>query len=634
MKKQLTLILIMLFSLAVSVQSQDLTSKNKKARNEYLKGLDAYNGYEYDKAEKFFKNAIAYDGKFIEPYIMLGTMYEEQKKYNEAIKYYELSLVIDEDFFPNTFLIVGRLQLKLGLYEDALKNFSKLAARNDVKIGIKAQAEQAVKQCEFAIDQMANPKPFKPVAMSSAINSEHSEYMPALTADESMIIFTRLIPSNKTTDGMQEDFFYSVKTGDTWSVAQPMDKTLNTDNNEGAHSISPDGKAFYFTACNREGGKGSCDLYLSRLNNGRWDYPVNLRVLNSKAWDSQPSIGPDGRTIYFASARDGNVDLYTSTFVDGRWSTPVALPSNINTTGSEMSPFIHPDGQTLYFCSDGHLGMGGFDIFMTRKIGLNEWSDPVNIGYPINTHRDEAFLFVSASGKNAYFASDISGDSGMDIYTFELYEEARPVAVTYLKGIVRDKETSKPLKASFELYDLEDGELITAATADEMGSFLVCIPTDKDYGLNVNHEGYLFYSEHFSLSGNHSQVDPFIKNIDLQPLSEKGTVVLKNIFFDTDKYILKSESFVELNKLYELMKTNPSLKIEIGGHTDNTGGTEYNRILSENRAKAVYDFLIEKGIESSRMSYKGYGETQPIDTNDTEEGRANNRRTEFKVIEQ
>jgi len=634
MKKRLALLIIMVFSLAVSAQPQDLTSKNKKARKEYFDGRDAYNGYEYDKAEKHFKNAIAYDGKFIEPYIMLGTIYEEQARYTEAIKYYELSLVIDEDFFPNTFLIVGRLQLKLGLYEDALRNFSKLAARDDITVGVKAQAEQAVEQCEFAIDQIANPKPFNPVSMGNAINSEHSEYMPALTADESMIIFTRLIPSELTRDGMQEDFYYSIKTGDTWSVAQPMGKTLNSDNNEGAHTISPDGQAFYFTACNREGGKGSCDLYLSTPYKGGWDYPVNLKVLNSKAWDSQPSIGPDGRTIYFTSARGGDMDLYVSTFKDGRWSTPVALPSNINTGRSEMSPFIHPDGQTLYFCSDGHLGMGGFDIFVTRKIGLNEWSDPVNIGYPINTHRDEAFLFVSASGEKAYFASDIKGDSGMDIYTFELYEDARPVAVSYLKGVVRDIDTKQPLKASFELYNLETGELITASKADESGSFLVCIPTDKDYGLNVSHDGYLFYSENFSLSGNNTKVDPVTKNIDLQPISDQGTVVLKNIFFDTDEYVLKPESFVELNKLYELMVANASLKIEIGGHTDNTGGKDHNRVLSENRAKAVYDYLINKGIDAGRMSYKGYGDTRPIDTNATEEGRANNRRTEFKVIEQ
>lgn len=635
MKRFVFIIAILVFSASAFAQPTKLTSKNKKARKEYYNGMDSYNAYEYTDAEKEFKNAITYDPEFIEPYIMLGTMYQELRRYTEAIQYYEKSLALDEDFFPNTFLICGRLQLKLGLYEDAKVNFDKLAARDDVKIGIKSQAEHGSKTCDFAIDQIAHPKPFEYESMGDAINTEHSEYSPALTADESMIIFTRLIPSDLTADGMQEDFFYSRKVGDTWTKAIPMGNTLNSANNEGAHTISPDGQAFYFTACNREGGKGSCDLYLSKPYKGGWDYPINLKVLNSPSWDSQPSIGPDGRTIYFASARGGNMDIYTSYFGDnGRWSTPVPLPSNINTDRSEMAPFIHPDGQTLYFTSDGHLGMGGFDIFISRKTGLNTWSDPINIGYPINSHRDEAFLFVSASGETAYFASDINGGTGMDIYTFPLYEEARPVAVTYLKGVVRDKENNNPLEASFELYELETGELITAATADENGSFLLCIPTDKDYGLSVSHTDYLFYSENFSLSGNHSKIDPVTKNILLQPISDKGTVVLKNIFFDTDKYELKSESFVELNKLYELMKTNTSLKIEIGGHTDNTGGVEHNRVLSENRAKAVYQFLIEKGIAANRMSYKGYGDTQPIDTNNTEEGRANNRRTEFKVVEQ
>ncbi|MBN2730010.1 MAG: PD40 domain-containing protein [Bacteroidales bacterium] len=634
MKRIVFIIAILLFSVSVFAQTS-YSTKNKKAIKHYELGIDAMQKFEYEDAEKYFNNAIVYDPKFVEPYIMLGTMYEEMKNYTAAIKYYQQSLALDEDFFPNTFLIVGRLQLKLGLYEDAKINFAKLAARSDTKIGIKSQAEQAVLQCDFAIDQIAHPKPFDFESMGPAINTEHSEYSPALTADESMIIFTRLIPSDVSAGRMQEDFFYSKKVGSAWTQAIPMGNTLNSPDNEGAHSISPDGQTFYFTACNREGGKGSCDIYMSKPYKGGWDYPTNLKILNSTKWDSQPSIGPDGRTIYFTSARDGDMDIYVSYFGDnGRWSTPVLLPSNINTDRSEMSPFIHPDGQTLYFTSDGHLGMGGFDIFISRKIGDNQWSDPVNIGYPINSHRDEAFLFVSASGETAYFASDIKGNSGMDIYTFPLYEDARPVAVTYLKGVVRDKEDREPLEASFELYELETGELITAATADENGSFLLCIPTDKDYGLSVSHKGYLFYSENFSLSGNHSKIDPVTKNIDLQPISNTGTVVLKNIFFDTDKYELKSESFVELNKLYELMKSNTSLKIEIGGHTDNTGSKEHNRVLSENRAKAVYTYLTEKGIAATRMSFKGYGDSQPIDTNATEEGRANNRRTEFKVIAQ
>lgn len=627
------MLFVFLFLASNTYAQEKLTTKNKKAQKEYWKGLDAMDQYKYTDAEKCFKNAIVYDTKFIEPYLMLGTMYSEMKQYALAIEYYEKSIFLDPDFFPNTYLLLARIQLKIGLYADAKLNFEALQKRTDIKVGIKAQAEEALTKCDFALEQIANPKPFEPQSLGDAINSQHSEYSPALTADESMIIFTRLIPSELSANKMQEDFYYSTKINGEWILATAMGKTLNSTNNEGAHTISPDGKTFYFTACNRDGGKGSCDIYKSIWYKGHWDYPVNLAHINSKSWDSQPSIAPDGKTMFFSSARNGGMDIFITRMDDnGNWSRPLALPNNINTDRSEMSPFIHPDGQTLYFTSDGHMGMGGFDIFISRKISDTQWSDPINIGYPINTYRDDAFLFVSASGETAYFASDIKGNSGMDLYMFELYEEARPIAVSYLKGFVRDEENHLPLSAKFELIDLQSGELITSSIADDKGSFLICIPTDKDYALNVSHDNYLFHSENFSLSGNHSKIDPIIKNIDLQPIRNDVIVVLKNIFFDTDKYDLKAESYVELNILYDLLIKNPTLKIEIGGHTDNTGSKEHNRVLSQNRAKAVYIYLTEKGINSSRLSYQGYGDTKAIDTNDTEQGRANNRRTEFKVI--
>ncbi|MPM25221.1 Protein TolB [bioreactor metagenome] len=412
-----------------------------------------------------------------------------------------------------------------------------------------------------------------------------------------------------------------------------MSDKINSPDNEGAHTISPDGKILYFTACNRQAGKGSCDIYMSEWYRGGWDYPVNLYEINSKAWDSQPSISPDGRTLYFTSSRNGGKDLFVTHFGDnGEWSEPVPLPSNINTSGNEMSPFLHPDGKTLYFTSDGHLGMGGLDIFYSKMIDDSTWSDPVNIGYPINTYRDEAFLFVSASGEKAYFASGGLDTRNMDILSFELYKEARPDPVTYMKGIVTDISTGLPLQASFELTDLSSEKVIASSSSDEDGSFLLCIPTGRDYMLNVSADKYLFYSDNFNLTGVQTKTDPYIKNIQMQPATSNAVVVLKNIFFDTDKFDLKPESYAELEKVRLMLVSNPKMRIEIGGHTDNTGSIEHNKTLSENRAKAVVNYLVSKGISASRMTYKGYGDTVPISTNDTPEGRALNRRTEFKVI--
>jgi len=277
--------------------------------------------------------------------------------------------------------------------------------------------------------------------------------------------------------------------------------------------------------------------------------------------------------------------------------------------------------------------MGDFDLFVSRLDSNGNWSKPKNLGYPINTYRDEVGLIVNARGDIAYYASDIHPSTGKDIYCFTLYEDARPHEVSYMKGRVFDENTRDRLKARFELYDLNDGTLISQSFSDPVtGEFLLCIPTNKNYMLNVEHKGYLFYSDNFELEGIYHLEKPFLKDVPLKRVKTGEKTVLKNIFFETDSYLLKPESVFELDKLIRFLKTNSDLSIEISGHTDNIGTREYNQTLSENRAKSVVEYLISKGISADRLVYKGYGFDQPIDENDTEAGRANNRRTELKII--
>jgi len=386
---------------------------------------------------------------------------------------------------------------------------------------------------------------------------------------------------------------------------------------------------------------GSCDLYISFKKGNKWTTPVNMGGnVNSNKWDSQPSISPDGTTIYFASARPGGKggsDIWKINLLpNGQWSRAINLGDTINTDKDENSPFMHFDNQTLYFCSDGHTGMGGRDLYYSRKDSSGKWGIPVNLGYPINTFADEFGLIVNAKGDTAYFSSDKEGGKGkLDLYSFELNKANRPLPVTYLKGIVYNSETKQKIEARFELINLKSSKVVYTSYSDPIkGDFLVTLPTENDYALNVSKEGYLFYSDNFTLSGNWTNIEPFIKNVPLVPINIGGTVVLKNIFFETAKYDLKKESYIELNKLIAFLKTNVNLKIEISGHTDNIGGKEYNQTLSENRANSVYSYLIDKGIDSKRLTFKGYGDTKPIDTNDTDLGRSNNRRTEFKIISQ
>ncbi len=642
-KKFLISALFLVFCLQFSFAQITYSTKDQKAIKLFDKAMDYFQARDLMNCESNLLKAINQDDQFIEAHMLLANIYDEQKLTEKAIHFYNNVIEIDPEFFDGIYYNIGSDEFSIGKYEDAKKHLEKYLSYTGQDPKVLKRSKFLLKCCNFAIGALQHPVPFKPVNLGDSINTANNEYSPSLTVDEQTLVITVLRPRDEYTihsSDKEEDFYMSVKRNDSvWGRVRRLGAPLNSHGNEGAQSISPDGKTLFFTICNRSDGVGSCDLYISQRQGNGWSTPVNMGIkVNSGAWDSQPSISPDGKTLYFASARDGgkgNMDIWKTTRSEsGVWSSPVNLGDSINTGLSEMSPFIHSDGKTLYFTSTGHPGMGGMDIFYSKLGEDGQWSTPKNLGYPINTYSDEGYLIVNARGNKAYFSSDkFGGNGGMDIYSFDLYEEARPTAVTYMKGTVYDAKTKKRLEAKFELIDLTNSQVAVQSFSDQQtGEFMVSLPTDRNYALNVSRGGYLFYSENFELKGDHSKVKPFLKDIYLQPIETGGVVVLKNIFFDFDKSDLKPESQVELNRLNDLLNQNKTMKIEIGGHTDNKGTAEYNQKLSENRARSVYEYLVNKGIDKTRLSYKGYGLTKPMATNDTEEGRAINRRTEFKVI--
>jgi hypothetical protein len=623
------------------VFTQGLHTTSSKALKFYNEGVTSFDYLDYTKAEISFREAISIDRKFYEAYLMLGDLLANLKRYKEASSNYSIAVKIDSLYFKPLFYNLANAEMMSENYFKALIHFNVYLAQAGMSEKNKTIARKNVKNCEFAITAMKNPVPFDPISVGSGINTTDDEYWPSITADGQTLMFTRqsrLVDRNGTFGVSQEDFYISYFSDNKWQKAFNAGAPLNTRQNEGAQTLSSNGNYMFFTACDRPIGLGSCDIYFSALSGGKWSEPSNLKwPVNTTFWESQPSISADGKTLFFSSNRpggSGGKDIWFSKEnIRNQWSDPVNMGKTINTDGDEMSPFIHFDGKTLYFASDGRQGMGGFDIFMSRMNDDSTWSEPQNLGYPINTINDEMGLIIESGGQKAYFSTIRDKANGKDIFYFNLYESVRPSPVSYLKGKVYDRATGKLLKADYELINLSTGKVTINSSTDESGNFLVCLPSGYNYGINVSKTGYLFYSENFTLEGQHTVVEPFIKKINLNPIGVGEKMLLSNVFYEVDSWQLKKESIAELNNLAILLSDNKDLVIEIGGYTDSTGSDEYNLVLSEKRAISVINYLINKGISTSRLIYKGYGNTSPLGDNITVEGRKLNRRTEAKIIE-
>jgi tetratricopeptide (TPR) repeat protein len=621
--------------------SQNLHTSSNKALKNYKEGISAYDYLDYARAEAFFNQAISVDQKFYEAYMMMGELLAKQGRHSEAALNYRKAVKLDSLFFKPVFFNLAMSEIKSGDYTKALMHFKVYLAQESMSAVNRAIAEKKIKTCEFAIDAMKKPVPFNPINLGSGVNTIDDEYWPSITADGTTLMFTRQ-PNPVTNPGftgiVQEDFYISSLSGNVWQKAYNAASPLNTNQNEGAQTLSSNGSYMYFTACNRPGGIGNCDIYFSAFSNGKWSEPSNLGIpVNTKHWESTPSISADGRTLFFSSSRPGGFggkDIWVARLNDkNRWTEPVNLGPVINTEGDEISPFIHFDGKTLYFASDGKIGMGGFDIFVSRLKNDSVWTTPQNLGYPINTWNDEMGLIIESGGQKAYYSSTREKANGKDIFSFNLYESVRPDPVSYMKGKVFDKETGKLLKADYELINLSTGKSIVKNVTDESGNFLVCLPSGYNYGINVSKPGYLFYSENFMFEGMHTVSQPFIKKIILNPAKLGEKMLLSNVFYEVDSWQLKKESISELDNLAALLFENKNLVMEIGGYTDSTGSVEYNNALSEKRALSVVNYLIKKGISSDRLKSKGYGNSSPLGDNVTTEGRKLNRRTEAKIVE-
>jgi len=628
-------IIYLTFSAIISFgQSFNLENINPKAIKLYTKAITQIRDGSLIDAIEILNKTIELDNKYIDAYLSLAGIYGEQKNYQKAIENYKKALETDS-IYSNFYRLPYSINLAgKGNFEEALTQINTFLAIPNIGDKSISAAQYRKKNYEFAINfQRKNPNinyNFEPINLGDSINTERSEYYPTLSISDSLLVFTRM-----TNTG--EYFVKSNFTNNHFSKAKIVEGSINYQALKGAATVSNDGEWLIFAGDFSEKGYGSYDLYISYNTPNGWSEPENLGDrINSPYWESAPSISPDSRTLYFSSDRPGGYggrDLYMCTrLANGKWGYAINLGPTINTAGNELYPYIHADNQTLYFTSDGLPGYGKTDLFISRKTSLDDWSTPENLGYPINTIEDEGSIAISSDGTLAYYASDrFDTRGGLDLYIFNLRNDIRPFKTLYVKGTVYDATNNKGIPCSVELIDNATNKTIMKITADEVGKYFIPLPIGKDYTFVVNRKGYLYYSNIYELSKEKSD-STYIKDIALQPLQLNATMIFKNVQFNTNAFELLPVSLVELDKLVQVLIENPSIKLQINGHTDNTGNANDNITLSTNRAKAVVEYLVRKGISSTRLTYKGFGDSKPIADNNTDSGKAANRRTEFVIV--
>lgn len=495
----------------------------------------------------------------------------------------------------------------------------------------KKYVTKLIGECNNGKYYMSDPKDYKITNAGAQVNTEYPEYLPYITADRFKLFFTSRRPGStggkKEYDGLVfEDIYISNNKGGAWDAPYNPGAPLNSEVHDACIGLADDGQMmFVYKSIN--GG----DIYTSELKGTKWTKPEPMPI-NSEFFETCVTISSDERTLMFVrKVMDGSRDIYTcNRTAGGTWAKPRKV-ENINTEYDEDAPFLHPDGKTLYFSSKGHSTMGGYDIYKSERTATG-WGAPKNMGYPLNTAADDVYFILSADGKVGFYSSEKEGGYGKtDIYSIRMPVDEKPPELSLLKGVIKDA-TGKPIEADITITDNVSKEIVAKLHSNEAtGEYLLALPAGKNYGIAIEKQGHLFYSENvYELSS--KGYKEIVKDIKLPTTSKGSKTALRNLFFDSGKAELKPESTTELDRLAKFLTDNPSVKIEIAGHTDNTGDPAANKALSEKRAQNVVGYLTTKGIAKARLLAAGYGSSQPVASNDIPDGRQQNRRTEIKVL--
>ncbi len=637
MKKILICIIVFFFCNCVGLTQPIFSTTSRKAIALYLEADNFRVRGDYDRAIDLLLLALDKDKNFEEAYYRLALTYKYKEDILKSTQSFESGLLLVDDPKRRRDYLYELTQnyLKLGKYLESQKKavlFLKEERLSNVRID---QVSMWKLQAEYGLNHANEKLSYEYSVLNDSINRYANQYFPVLTADTTELFFTVRqgsgINDNEDIVVSKKDLF------GRWQSPVSISPRINSKLQEGACSVSADGRQLIFTIC---GGVtyGRCDLFESKKIGNEWSKPTNLGPLvNSSDWEGQPSLSADGRILYFSSMRKGGVGGYDIWFSkkddSGKWTKAQNLGATINSKFDEISPFIHVNNQTLYFSSNGYAGFGGYDIYQSEK-GKNGWSPPLNLGAPLNDYEDQFSFFVTANGTEAYFSkADVTNHGYSKLYQTTIPLDKQPIRKSFsVKGIVRDNETGKPIKANLELSDQRLNEKIEILESDSLnGNYLFVLTRGAKYSLFVTADGYLFRTYTFEVDS--TQVSrTVLLDIELKPIRQRASSVLNNIFFDYDKYEIKPESYSELANVLKFLKKYPALFVEIGGHTDSKGTDDYNFKLSQKRAQAVADYFLSNGIEKSKITIKGFGASKPLVENNSEANRQVNRRIEFVIV--
>jgi len=646
-------VIILLYSGLLSFAQEEAACPppdNKKAVKTFEKAEGFFKDRIYSDAYALLRQVIEMEPEYADAHYMMGVINMKRSIPNlkSAKKSFDKVIEICPDYDPYVYFYLGDLAYSDGDNTSAA-NFMKRFMKDVDKIKSDKdydRAEAILKYSGFYSELTAKPVPFNPTPLKG-IDTPSDEYLPIISPDNEMALYTRVVklPPDRNQmiqrEVMKERFMVSFRKNGVFEDGTELPYPFNQNDNEGGASLTIDNKKLFYsvTKNSKTGEYRNTDIYCSEYKRGEWEEIKNLgkNINLPDTWDTQPSISSDGKTLYFVSDRKGGLggyDIYKSTLDEkGEWTPAVNLGAPINTSGNEKSPFIHPDNHTFYFASDGQMGLGGYDIFYAKLTEDGKWGKARNIGFPINTAEDEVSFFVSTDGHYGYFASNkYQGAGGWDIFSFDLYPEARPEKVLFVKGELKDEEKKEPVQAKIELKNAKTKKVTEIPVDSITGEYAAVVLFRNDYIMTVKKEGYGYESKYIADVDSTSS-EPKRIDLEIKPIKVGESYKLNDIYFETDKFELKSESKSIIDGFKEFLDENPNIKIAIQGYTDDVGNDEYNLKLSENRAQSVYDYLLVLGTNAARMTFKGYGEAMPVAPNTTNEGRAKNRRTVFVITE-